>query len=144
MTQQSQKENENNENANANFNPSAVAKQKHELTPEQKEKARRMELEERKSYSNFNMKDGEEFVIRTDIDKMEWKETEVFKGTDWRYVIQIVVTDWNQFKEYTWKLAGKHGKKLRKLLEQGHNGELIRVKRIGGDTDTEYELTPVS
>ena len=133
------------ENAGANFNANAAPTQKRELTPEQKEKARLMDLEERKSYKNFNMKNGEEFVIRTNLDKMEWREVEVFKGaTDWRYVIQVVITDWNQFKEYTWKLAAKHGRKLRKLLEQGYNDELIKVKRIGDDTNTEYKFDPVS
>jgi len=133
------------ENANVNFNANAVAKQKRELTPEQKEKARRLDLEERKSYRNFNMKDGEEFIIRTNMDKIEWKEVEGFTGAlEWKYVIQVVITDWNQFKEYTWKLASKHAKKLRKLLELGYNDELIYVKRNGDDKNTEYEFTPVT
>ena len=132
------------ENVNANFNANAVATQKRELTAEQKEKSARMDLEVRKSYRNFNMKDGEEFIIRTDLDKMEYKETEVFKGTGLRYIIQVVITDWDQFKEYTWKLAPKHGKRLKEVLDLGYNNELIRVKRNGSDMDTEYEFTPVS
>lgn len=133
------------ENAGANFNANAIATQRRELTPELREKARRMDLEERKSYRNFNMKDGKEFIIRTNLDKIEWREVDVYNGAmGWRYVIQVVVTDWNQVKEYTWKLAAKHGRKLRKLLELGYNDELIKVKRLGDDKETEYQFTPVS
>jgi len=67
------------EYTSVNFNANAIAKQKRELTIEEKEKAQNIDLQERKSYTNFSMKDGEEFIIRTTLDKIDWKLVDVFR-----------------------------------------------------------------